>query len=212
MTNAIEAVICDYGGVLTNPLTETFAHFDAATGISAEEIGAAMAAEAALSGRHLMADLETGQLSVSEFVDTLGQHLQRAPQSLADGFGATWFAGRTGNAPLISYLRRLRSRGVRLALLTNNVREFEPLWRATVPVDELFELVVNSAHEGIRKPDPDIYRRTLERLGLPGERCLFLDDLEENCAPARAFGMHTVRFASNDQAIADIERALGGRR
>jgi putative hydrolase of the HAD superfamily len=210
LTSSIEAVVCDYGGVLTNPLAETFASFETATGVSAAQIGAAMAAEVALSGRHPMAELETGKVSETEFLALLARHMERPPQWLADGFGPAWFAGRTGNAPLIGYLQRLRARGVRLALLTNNVRAWEPLWRATLPVDELFELVVNSAEEGIRKPDPEIYRRTLERLGLAPERCLFLDDLEENCSPARALGMLAVRFDSNEQAIADLERALRG--
>ena len=63
-------------------------------------------------------------------------------------------------------MRELRGRGIRAALLTNNVREWEPLWRAKLPeVDELFELVVDSAFVGLRKPDPAIYTLTLERLG-----------------------------------------------
>jgi putative hydrolase of the HAD superfamily len=208
MTSAIEAVICDYGGVLTNPLAETFARFEAATGVSAAQIGAAMAAEQAATGRHPMAELETGRLTEAAFLDALGRHMDAPPRWLADGFGAAWFAGRTANEGLVAYLRALRRRGVRLALLTNNVREWEPLWRATLPVDELFELVVDSSSEGIRKPDPEIYRRTLERLAVPAERCLYLDDLEENCAPARALGLHAVRFESTSQAIAAIERAL----
>ena len=67
---------------------------------------------------------------------------------------------------MIEFVRELRERGVRTALLTNNVREWEPLWRAKLPeVDELFELVVDSAFVGLRKPEPAIYELTLERLG-----------------------------------------------
>ena len=67
---------------------------------------------------------------------------------------------------MIDFVRELRGRGVRAALLTNNVREWEPLWRAKLPeVDELFEVVVDSAFVGLRKPDPAIYELTLERLG-----------------------------------------------
>ena len=57
---------------------------------------------------------------------------------------------------------------------------------------EPFELVVDSSFEGVRKPEPEIYARTLERLALPGEACVFVDDLEVNLPPAEALGMHPV--------------------
>ncbi len=112
---------------------------------------------------------------------------------------------------MIDYVRELRGRGVRTALLTNNVREWEPLWRSKVPeIDELFEVVVDSAFVGMRKPDPAIYELTLERLG-DGVRpsdCVFVDDLDVNCDAARALGMTAIRFAEPAQAIAEIESAL----
>ena len=105
-------------------------------------------------------------------------------------------------------MRGLRARGLRMALLTNNVREWEPLWRAKLPVDEIFELVVDSAFVGMRKPDREIFDLTLERLGLPAEACLFVDDVDVNCDAARALGMRVVHFRSNEQAIPEIEAAL----
>ena len=78
-----------------------------------------------------------------------------------------------------------------MALLTNNVREWEPLWRSMLPVDEIFELVVDSAFVGMRKPDPEIYELTLERLGDGVTRradCLFVDDIEVNVEAARDAG------------------------
>ena len=97
-----------------------------------------------------------------------------------------------------------------MALLTNNVREWEPLWRAMLPVDEIFELVVDSAFVGIRKPEPEIYELTLERLGggIGAAECLFVDDVEDNIAAARALGMSAVHFRSNEQAIPEIQAAL----
>jgi putative hydrolase of the HAD superfamily len=90
------------------------------------------------------------------------------------------------------------------------VREWEPLWRAKLPeLDELFELVVDSAFVGLRKPDPEIYTLTLERLGgVRADECVFVDDLEPNCEAARALGMAAVRFVSAEQAIPEIESAL----
>ena len=111
---------------------------------------------------------------------------------------------------MIELVRELRGDGIRAALLTNNVREWEPLWRAKLPeIDELFEVVVDSAFVGLRKPDPAIYSLTLERLGgVAAERCVFVDDLEVNCDTARELGMTAVRFESADQAIPEIRAAF----
>jgi putative hydrolase of the HAD superfamily len=112
---------------------------------------------------------------------------------------------------MIEYLRGLRDDGLRLGLLTNNVREWEPLWRAKLPdVEELFEVIVDSAFVGMRKPEPEIYTLTLERMGggLRFEECVFLDDIEINCDAARALGMTAVRFHDNAQAIAELDAAL----
>ncbi len=91
------------------------------------------------------------------------------------------------------------------------MREWEPLWRAKLPeIDEIFEVVVDSAFVGMRKPDPRIYELTLERLGCQAADCVFLDDLEVNCEAARELGMAAVRFEDTDGAIAAVEAALGG--
>ncbi len=96
-----------------------------------------------------------------------------------------------------------------MALLTNNVREWEPLWRTMLPVDEIFELVVDSGFVGCRKPEPEIYELTLERLdGVAPEECLFIDDVEVNVDAARELGMSAVHYRDNDQAIPEIRSAL----
>ena len=98
-----------------------------------------------------------------------------------------------------------------MAMLTNNVREWEPLWRAMLPVDEIFETVVDSGFVGCRKPEPRIYEMTLERIGMPAEACVFVDDIEVNCEGARAAGMTAVHFQDTAQATAEIRAALGER-
>ena len=111
---------------------------------------------------------------------------------------------------MIELMRSLRDDGHRMALLTNNVREWEPLWRAMVPIDEIFELVVDSAFVGMRKPDPAIYELTLERLGgIPPDACLFVDDIDINCDAAGDLGMNAVHFRDNEQAVAEIEAIVG---
>nr|MBA2342667.1 HAD family phosphatase [Thermoleophilaceae bacterium] len=115
------------------------------------------------------------------------------------------------NEAMIDRMRDLGARGLRMALLTNNVREWEPQWRSLLPdIDEIFELVVDSAFVGMRKPEPGIYELTLERLGggLEPRDCVFLDDIEVNCDAARELGMRAVRFVDNEQAFAELDAAL----
>ena len=78
------------------------------------------------------------------------------------------------------------------------------------PVDEIFEVVVDSGFVGCRKPEREIYELTLERLGgVPAEQCLFIDDVDVNCEAARELGMPAVHYQHNEQAIPEIREALG---
>jgi epoxide hydrolase-like predicted phosphatase len=205
----IRAVISDFGGVLTTPLIESFLAYQRETGIALEDLGAAMGRLMEQDdGRHPLFELEKGNMSEEEFLRRIGGELGRELSSMRE----TYFANLHPNEAMISYLRGLRGDGLRLGLLTNNVREWEPLWRAKLPdVDELFEVIVDSAFVGMRKPEPEIYELTVERMGggLRAEECLFLDDIEVNCDAARALGMTAVRFHDNDQAIAELDEALG---
>jgi putative hydrolase of the HAD superfamily len=201
-------VICDFGGVLTTPLSDAFAAYGRRSGIGPEELRTAMAAATeAAGGRHPLFELERGEITEAEFLARLEAHLGGR---LLDDFREAYFAALEPNAPMIGALLALRERGARTALLTNNVREWEPLWRAKLPpLDELFEVVVDSAFVGMRKPEPEIYELTLERLGgVPADRCVFVDDLGPNCAAAADLGMHAVRFVHAEQAIAEVEAAL----
>ncbi|MEA2431069.1 MAG: putative hydrolase of the superfamily [Thermoleophilaceae bacterium] len=205
----IRTVISDFGGVLTTPLIESFLAYQRETGIALEDLGTAMGRLMEEDGgRHPLFELEKGNITEDDFTRRLGTALGREISSMRD----TYFENLHPNEPMIEYLRGLREEGFRLALLTNNVREWEPLWRAKLPdVDELFEVIVDSAFVGMRKPDPEIYTLTLERLGdgLRAEECAFLDDIEVNCEAARALGMTAVRFHDNDQAMAELEAVLG---
>jgi putative hydrolase of the HAD superfamily len=206
----IAAIISDFGGVLTTPLAAAFEAFAGSSGISLEELGEGMAALTERDGVNPLFRLETGQLGEADFLDALATELTRArgaPVGLG-GFGERYFAGLSPNESMIDFMRSLRQRGYRLALCTNNVREWEPLWRSMLPVEEIFEIVVDSAVVGARKPDPEIYRITLGRLGLPARATLLVDDVQVNCDAARELGMQAVWFRDAEQAIAETEAAL----
>ena len=204
----IRALISDFGGVLTTPLQEGFLAYQEESGISLEQLGSAMGKATAEHGDHPLFELERGEINEEEFGRRLAAHLEPGfdLRRMRDVYVGTM----RPNRQMIDFVTELRGRGLRAALLTNNVREWEPLWRAKLPeIDELFEIVVDSGFVGMRKPERGIYELTIERLGgVTAGECVFLDDLEVNCEAARELGMSAVRFATTDQAIADIEAVL----
>ena len=208
----MKAVISDFGGVLTTPLMRSFAAFQDHTGIPPEALGRAMQAIAERDGAHPLFELEKGNLTEERFLielaDALVPELGHRPK--LHGFREIYFDALDPNEPMVELMRELKGRGLRMALLTNNVREWEPLWRSMLAVDEIFELVVDSAFVGMRKPEPEIYELTLERLGdgIAADDCLFVDDVLVNVEAARELGMPAVHFQSNEQAIPEIRAAL----
>ena len=207
----VRAVISDFGGVLTSPLFESFAAWQRQSGLSFERLGQAMAGAAERSGIHPLYELEKGAITEAEFLGMLEAELD--PGTSLSGMRDVYFEHLHPNPAMIDFMRELRGRGFRMALLTNNVREWEPHWRAKLPeIDEIFEVVVDSAFVSMRKPEREIYELTLERLGdgiAPAE-CVFVDDVDVNCEAARALGMRAVHYLDPDQAMEDIEVALRG--
>jgi putative hydrolase of the HAD superfamily len=210
----IRAVISDFGGVLTTPLLDSFSAFQDETGISGATLGRAMQRIAERDGAHPLFELEKGNLTEPAFLaqvsEALEPELGHRPEM--HRFKEIYFRALKPNEPMIEQMRALRERGYRMALLTNNVREWEPYWRSMVPVDDIFEVVVDSGFVSMRKPEPEIYELTLERLGddIAAADCLFVDDLEVNIDAARTLGMTAVHFRDSEQAIGEIESALGG--
>jgi putative hydrolase of the HAD superfamily len=206
----IKAVVCDFGGVLTTPLIESFLHYQEQSGIPFEDVVAAMGRITERTGRNPLHELEKGAITEDEFLGSIEREM---------GGGASlrelhhvYFDHLQPNDPMIGFVRSLRvDRGLRSALLTNNVREWEHKWRSMLPeIDEIFEVIVDSAFVGMRKPDPAIYELTVERLGdgIEPSHCVFIDDVDVNCDAASALGMAAVQFHSAEQAIAEVEALL----
>ena len=159
--------ISDFGGVLTSALIDSFVGVLGSSGVSLEELGKAMAAVAEREGSNPLFELETGRLSEAQFMGTLSDELSASARQpgRARRLRRALLPASEPNERLIDYMRGLRERGYKLAICTNNVREWEGRWRAMLPVDEIFDVVVDSAFVGSRKPEPRIYEITLERLG-----------------------------------------------
>jgi putative hydrolase of the HAD superfamily len=208
----ITTVISDFGGVLTTPLIQSFAAVQDQTGVPFEELVNGMTRIQEEDGRHPLFELETGRLSEADFLHKLGDVLEPVLGHRPElhRFREIYFDALHPNEPMIELMREAKAGGYRMGLLTNNVKEWEPLWRTMLPVDEIFEVIVDSGFVGLRKPDREIYDLTLKRLGGPDPReCLFIDDTDVNCDAARDLGMTAVHYRDNDQATAEVRTALG---
>jgi putative hydrolase of the HAD superfamily len=206
----IKAVISDFGGVLTTPLIQSFMAFQDETGISAETLGKGMQAVAEANGENPLFEMERGEITEVAFLETLTDALEpllgHRPEM--HRFKEIYFDALEPNPAMIELMRELKAEGYQMAMLTNNVREWEPLWRSMLPVDEIFETVVDSGFVGCRKPESKIYELTLERIERPAGDCLFVDDVLVNCEGARKAGLRAVHFQDNAQAIPEIRAAL----
>jgi epoxide hydrolase-like predicted phosphatase len=212
----VRVIISDFGGVLTNPLEEAFIAWQQETGIPLEELGLAMFAIAEEIGENPLYKLEKGEMSEPDFERIMQDQLRKqlGEETEFVDFAEFYFSKLTPNRPFIDFLFEYKDDGGRLALLTNNVKEWEPRWRAMLPIDELFETVTDSGFEGTRKPEERIYEITFDRVkslsglgDLTREECVLVDDIEVNCDAAREFGFRAVRYHGEcDLVLAALRR------
>ena len=204
----IQAVIWDFGGVITSSPFEAFARFEQDRGLPRNFLRGINATN------HL--DNAWARFERND-IDLAGFDRAFAAESAALGHevrGREVIAllGGTVRPAMVEALRRLRPR-VKIGLITNNVASpeghtgFESPGRAEII--GLFHHVIESSKAGLRKPDPAIYRLMSEALAVPPERSVFLDDLGVNLKPARAMGMHTIKVDDPDQALQQLEALVG---
>jgi epoxide hydrolase-like predicted phosphatase len=181
-------------------------------GADADEGTGARAREAVTHDWHR---LEIGELTVVEYMQGV---IERAPEVIGqpidfDAYRAFMRDLPIGvHWPVVHRIRQLKRDGVGVALLTNNVKEFGDAWRSMFPIDELFEIVVDSSHVGMRKPDARIYRLTCERLGVEPSAAVFLDDNRDNVNAALAVGMEAIRFTDDPRiSLAELDAILARR-
>ena len=212
----IEAVFWDFGGVFTG---SPFYLDDYARSLSTtnDRLLEHVFGRYEANGDHPWHRLERGE-------GTLAEALEAADESCrADGIEEFTFEGffkaMSGTTSeerrdqAVAKVRELNDAGIRQAIITNNAKEFGDMWRQLIPVDELFEAVIDSSAVGMRKPDPRIYQLALERMDVSRpESSAFLDDFEPNVTAARDLGMHGVlvgddivpALAELDQILADL--------
>jgi putative hydrolase of the HAD superfamily len=206
----VTAVVFDLGGVITESPMQRFAAYEAEAGLPAGLIRRLNSTD---PDANAWARYERGELDVAGFRAAFEAEAAAAGHAVDAGRVLAALAGELRPA-MVAAVGRLREAGLPLALLSNNVAPME----RTGPVGELlalFDAVVESSVEGVRKPEPEIYRRALQRLsdavGRPvaAGDCAYLDDLGINLKPARALGMHTIKVVDPAAALAELSQLTG---
>ena len=114
------------------------------------------------------------------------------------------------NEEMVAFIHDLKSAGLPIGILTNNVKEFREMWWPLMDFDSVFDTVVDSHEVKMRKPNPAIYHLTMERIGAIPGRTAFLDDLRANVDAANAIGMHGVWVEEDASGAIATARALSG--
>jgi putative hydrolase of the HAD superfamily len=196
-------LLLDWGGVLTTNLFASFSAFCEAEGLVPSVLRDAFRRDP--EARDLLIAFEEGRIEDDVFAAGLAAKLGLAPER-AEGMIDRMQAGATLEPAMVDAVRAAREAGVRTGLVSNS-------WGASrYPHDllaELFDGIVISGLEGMRKPAPAIYALGAQRIALPPEACVFVDDLAFNLDPPRELGMAVVHHTDPATTIAEVEALLG---
>lgn len=207
----LDAVLFDFGGVFTPSPFHVVADAARSLGLPPQVVLATVFGGYDEDTDHPWHRLERGEVTAE---DAMAAIVALAADSGHDLDPIALLTHGMASGPVlredvVEVVREVRALGITTAIVTNNIKEFSTAWRGLLPVDELFDLVVDSCEEGVRKPDPRIYALTLERLGgVAPERAVFLDDAQGNVAAARALGLHAIHVGADHRPAMGELRAL----
>lgn len=204
MADHRRGLLVDFGGVLTTNVFVAFGGFCTREGLEPDFVRRAFREDP--RSRGALEGLETGTITEQEFEREFGEALE-LPADKHDGLIQRLWADLGPDEEMIEAVAGFRAKGIRTGLISNS-------WGTALKYEDdlmarLFDGLVISHLEGIRKPDPRIYALGAERIGLPPEACVFVDDLPGNLKPARAMGMATVVHRTAAETVAELEPLLG---
>jgi putative hydrolase of the HAD superfamily len=206
----VSAVVFDLGGVLTESPMTAFAAYEAEAGLPDGLIRRLNSTD---PDTNAWARFERNQLDVAGFSAAFEAEAAAAGHRVE---AARVLAALQGELrpSMVAAVRRLRNAGLPLALLSNNVAPMERAGTLGELLD-LFDAVVESSVEGVRKPEPEIYGRALTRLSeavgrrIEATDCAYLDDLGINLKPARELGFATIKVVEPAAALAELSELVG---
>jgi epoxide hydrolase-like predicted phosphatase len=208
----LKGVLIDWGGVLTTGLSDAIAEWVVAERLDADHYRTAMrdlimqAYEGSANGENVIHALERGEISGFDFERSLAARLVTTDgvPPVAEGLLTRMFAGFRRVEPMYAMLREARAAGLRTCLLSNS-------WANEYPRQDwgdFFDEVVISGEIGMRKPEPRIFEHALGKIGLAGQECVFIDDIEANIVAARGLGIAGIHHRDADTTILELESVL----
>jgi epoxide hydrolase-like predicted phosphatase len=198
----VRGLLVDFGGVLTTNVFDSFKAFCRAEGLP-ENTVKEIFRDREGPGLALLRQLEKGELTAEEFSAQFAPILGVDRDNLVERL----FGGIGPDEPMVDAVRRARAAGIKTGLISNswgNGLAYDPEM-----LEELFDEVVISGDVGLHKPQPEIYTLTAERIGVPPEECVFVDDLRENCVGAEAVGMKAILHRGAEGTLPQLEELLG---
>ena len=209
----IRAILWDFGGVFTTSPFEAFARFEAANGLPKDFIRTINSTN---PDSNAWARFESSEIDVDEFDDAFRIEAEARGHSVRGKDVLELLSGDF--RPCMAAVLAECSRHYRVGCITNNMKKAgdgpamaqdDAKTRRAQEVMAMFEVIVESSVEGVRKPNPRIYEIACERLGVAPSETVFLDDLGINLKPARAMGMTTIKVVTEAQAIDELAAATG---
>ncbi len=210
MSGTVSAVVFDLGGVITESPMIAFAAYEREAGLPEGLIRQLNSTD---PDTNAWARFERNELDVAGFSEAFEAEAAALGHRLDAGRVLAALRGEVRPA-MVEAIRRLRAHGLPLGMVSNNVSPMERGGRMDDILD-MFDVIVESSIEGIRKPEPEIYQRALERLSeavgrrIEAADCAYLDDLGINLKPARALGFSTIKVVDPDAAIAELSALVG---
>lgn len=208
----VQAVIWDFGGVLTTSPFEAFNRFEAERGLPRDFIRQVNSTN---PDTNAWALFERSDITLAEFDDLFAKEAAALGGSVTGREVVSLLSGDI-RPEMVTALKRCKETFT-VGCITNNVSagegagmaRTEAKAAAVADVMTLFDHVIESSKIGIRKPDPRIYEMACETLGVEASQSVYLDDLGINLKPAKALGMTTIKVLNAEQALTDLEAAVG---
>lgn len=212
MNKDIEAVLFDFGGVFTDSPFAMAEEFGRSLGESPARVMEIVFGPYHEDTDHPWHRLERGELSLEDAREQIieigaAENIEADPYAVLGALATA----KHERPSVVACVYDLRRRGLKTAVVTNNTREFRDAWRSMLPVEDMFDAIIDSSEEGVRKPNPEIFRRALSSLGdVAPERAVFLDDYAGNVEAAVRIGLHGILVEHDPAgALELLARLLG---
>jgi len=206
-----DAVIFDFSGVMVSSAFSVIGEYASGHGMSEDEFIENLLGPYAEDTDHAWHRAERGEIGILDWVTDTMARAESDGLGLDLSFMVKMLGELEVHDVMVEAARQLRADGYRTSLLTNNIAEGRDSWRPLLPLDELFDDVIDSSEVGLRKPNPAVYTLALQRLGgIEPARAVFLDDHPGNCAGARLAGLSTILVEDPAIAVDELHALLAG--